>query len=301
MLKAKAGFCRDIREFFSKRDVIEVDTPVLSRYGTVDPSIASFEVNSAFSKSPLYLQTSPEFAMKKLLCNGSGSIYQICHSFRDGEEGRLHRHEFSMLEWYRVGFTMFDLIDEVEELVLSIFPVKVTSTKKQVFSYSELFLKYLDIDPLVATVIQLQQVAYCNKININKDVMGDDRDSWLNLLMSHLIEPQLGKCGLTFVYGYPASQAALAQLNQDDNRIADRFELYINGVEIANGFQELQDAQEQLRRFQAEQQYRADNGMMQIPYDKELIAALEKGLPFCSGVAVGLDRLFMLRTGAESI
>ncbi len=301
LIKKRAFIYSQIRSFFNERDVLEVETPVLSFSGTVDPTIDSFTVKSQFYQQPLFLQTSPEFAMKRLLVEGSGSIYQICRSFRDGESGRRHNPEFSMLEWYRLDFSYFDLMQEVDHLVRQIVPGDMIKKESEYISYNQLFIQYLAIDPLAADIGDLINCAKHHNLNVDETTMGDDFDLWLGLLLSHLIEPKLGVDGLTFVYDYPASQAALARLKPQDSRIAERFELYINGVEVANGFQELQDADEQRERFISEQEVRKESDKMVVPFDNHLLNALSKGLPFCAGVALGLDRLIMLALKANSI
>ncbi len=300
-LQKRALILAAIRSFFWERKVLEVETPVLSQYGTVDLHIDSFAVESGFDQIQRYLHTSPEFAMKRLLAAGSGSIYQICHCFRDGEKSRLHNHEFTMLEWYRTGFSYIELIREVDDLVRMILGPKTEYMDTECITYQVMFNTYLGINPFSATIEQLQNCASQNGINISFDSMGDDRDDWLNLLLSHVIEPQLGKGKLTFVMDYPASQAALSRISPYDPNVAERFELYLEGVEIANGFQELCDPQEQEQRFIEEQKKRIENGKMDIPYDKNFIKAINHGLPECSGVALGVDRLVMFALGLGGI
>ncbi|THB69392.1 MAG: EF-P lysine aminoacylase GenX [Gammaproteobacteria bacterium] len=305
-LQKRALILAAIRSFFWERKVLEVETPVLSQYGTVDQHINSFSVDSGFDQTKRYLHTSPEFAMKRLLAAGSGSIYQICHCFRDGEKSRQHNHEFTMLEWYRTDFSYIELIREVDDLVRMVLGSLtenyiVEKMETECITYQMMFNTYLGINPFSATIEQLQNCASTNNINISHESMGENRDDWLNLLLSHLIEPQLGKGKLTFVMDYPASQAALARISPYDVNVAERFELYIDGVEIANGFQELCDSQEQEQRFIADQEKRTQTGKMQIPYDKNFIKAMSQGLPECSGVALGVDRLVMFALGLENI
>ncbi len=300
-LQKRALILAAIRSFFWERKVLEVETPVLSQYGTVDFHIDSFAVDSGFDKTKRYLHTSPEFAMKRLLAAGSGSIYQICHCFRDGEKSLLHNHEFTMLEWYRIGFSYIELIREVDDLVRTILGPAAEVIETECITYQMMFSTYLGINPFTSTIEQLQKCATENGINIDVDSMGDNRDDWLNLLLSHLIEPQLGKGKLTFIMDYPSSQAALARISPYNPDVAERFELYIEGVEIANGFQELCDPQEQEQRFIEEQQKREKNGKSKIPYDNNFISAMSQGLPECSGVALGIDRLVMHALGAEKI
>ncbi len=300
-IKNRALILAAVRSFFNERELFEVETPILSNFGTVDPYIDSFVVSSQFAKHKQYLHTSPEFAMKRLLAAGSGSIFQICHAFRDGEIGRLHNTEFTMLEWYRVGFSYIELIREVDDLVRMVLRDLSYNRETECITYQAMFNTYLGINPFNATIEQLIACSNQHGINIDVESMGDNRDDWLNLLHSHVIEPQLGRGKLTFVMDYPASQAALARISSYDKNVAERFELYIEGVEIANGFQELSDPEEQEERFIAEQEQRKKIGKMDIPYDKNFIAAMNQGLPDCSGVALGLDRLMMFALEFDSI
>lgn len=291
-IRLRAQAYQQIRTFFQQRAVLEVDTPVLSEAGSTDPNLASLSLQSP----PLYLQTSPEFAMKRLLAAGSGSIYQIAKAFRAGEQGRRHHIEFSMLEWYRLDFDLSQLMDEVAELVqLLLRPLPSVR-----ISYRDLFLTELQIDP---HRIPLQDLRGFCLARIDFEAQEEERDTLLELLLSHLIEPNLPKEQLTFVYDYPTSQCALAQVHEDaeGNLVAGRFELYVGGYELANGYQELADAVEQRRRFDMDNQVRAEKGLVQVPADEKLLAALDSGLPACSGVALGLDRLLMLMLGSKNI
>lgn len=246
---------------------------------------------------PLYLLTSPEFPMKRLLAAGSGDIYQICQAFRDGEYGQLHNPEFSVLEWYRLGFDHHQLMDEMAQLVRVCMEAELPVEK---ISYQRLFEQFFHWDPLVATKEQLQASAEAYPIQGAADMDLAQRDDWLDLLLTHVIDRHLGQGRLTFVYDYPASQASLARLNPEDPRVASRFELYYQGVELANGFHELADSKEQRSRFEEENQQRERNGQQQMPVDERLLAVLDD-LPDCSGVALGLDRLLMLKLGAHSL
>lgn len=299
-LKQRADLLAQVRAFFSQRDVMEVDTPVMSHCAVSDPFIDSISVNYQPTLeaeiTSLYLQTSPEYAMKRLLAAGSGSIYQLGKVFRNGEYGRRHNPEFTMLEWYRPGFTDCDLMDEVEALVSSVLDI---GTIERV-TYSDLFQRYLSFRPEEVDIDQLITEA---RQHIDIDLDDRNPDTWLNLLMSHVIEPALIEEGAVFVTEYPASQAALAQVrtNQKGIAIAARFELFVNGVELANGYHELTDAQEQKRRLEADQRQRKNLGLPQRPLDYRLVNALEAGIPDCAGVALGFDRLLMLATGAKSL
>lgn len=290
-LRLRAELYSRIREFFQQHDVLEVETPVLGQAASTDVHLASYSVDDG-----LFLQTSPEFAMKRLLAAGSGAIYQICKSFRHGESGKRHNPEFSMLEWYRPGFDHFQLMAEVAELLNSLLGERPVRQ----LSYRSAFAQVLDVDPHHATVSELSALAlqHCNyQTNEN------DRDTLLDLLMAEVIEPRLGQGELTFIYNYPASQSALAKVKGDNQgaRVAERFELYVNGVELANGYHELTDAGEQQRRFDADIAERLRRGLPDVPVDQKLVQALQHGLPECAGVAVGLDRLLMLMADTDSI
>ncbi|WP_457677097.1 EF-P lysine aminoacylase EpmA [Thiolapillus sp.] len=298
-LRARADLLRRVRSFFDARQVMEVCTPVLSRAAGTDPSIEPLRTRYTGPEHPsgldLYLQTSPEFPMKRLLARGSGCIYQIAQVFRNGEYGARHNPEFTLLEWYRVGFDHHRLMEEVAQLVNACLE---TSLPVEKCRYVDLFREHLGWHPLEAGFHVLQETA----ARLGLDVEGlDDRDGWLDLFMSLVIEPRLGQGCLTFVYDYPASQASLARLNPGDPALASRFELYHQGVELANGFHELTDAGEQRRRFEAENAQRRKNGQPELPMDENLLAALEQGLPDCAGVALGLDRLLMLKLKASRL
>ncbi|MGB2078946.1 MAG: elongation factor P--(R)-beta-lysine ligase [Vibrio sp.] len=299
-LKQRSQLIRMIRHFFESRDVLEVDTPSLSQASTTDVHLHTFESNFIgpdFAKGQaVYLMTSPEFHMKRLLAGGSGSIFQICKAFRNEENGRYHNPEFTMLEWYRVGFDHHDLMAEMAELLQTVLACE--SVDK--ITYQDAFLQVLDVCPLEASLDELKQVAY--KLGL-EDISRDEthRDTLLQLLFSIGIEPKIGQKNPVCVYNFPASQAALAKINQEDPRVADRFEVYFKGIELANGFHELDDAKEQLKRFEQDNQTRVEMGLKPQPIDHHLIAALESGLPACAGVALGVDRLLMLAIGVDHI
>ncbi len=303
-LRTRAALLANIRDFFRTKGVLEVETPLLSQASISDPCLQSFATRytgpGVAHGRELFLQTSPEFCMKRLLAAGSGCIYQICKAFRNDEFGRWHNPEFTMLEWYRLGFDHHDLMAEMDELLRLI----LACPPAEKISYQQAFLTYANIDPHGASIEQLQKCAEQAGINTSSLAL-DDNNGYLDLLMSHVIEPQLGRTKPSFIYDYPASQAALAKIRQgkhpDEPRVAERFEVYIEGIELANGFHELTDANEQQARFQAEIQRRADLGLNSPPIDQNLLAALAHGLPACAGVALGLDRLFMLACKADSI
>lgn len=305
VLRLRAELLAQIRAFFAARGVLEVETPALSVAAITDPHLASFKTCYSGPGSqhgrPLYLHTSPEFAMKRLLAAGSGCIYQIARVFRDGEAGSRHNPEFTLLEWYRVGFDHHRLMDEVAELVGMLLAGRLALAEPERFSYRQIFQHHLNLDPHRATVADLAACAETRNISIPTGMPPDDPDPWLDLLLTHCVEPRLGSGRLTFVHDYPASQAALARLRPDDPPVGERFELYINGIELANGFHELGDAVEQRRRFAQENAARRAVGLPIMPMDEHLLAALEFGLPDCAGVALGFDRLVMLATRKTSL
>jgi lysyl-tRNA synthetase class 2 len=285
-----------LRQFFAERSVLEVETPLLCQSGITDPSIEPLMVEAgASSPQPRFLQTSPEYAMKRMLAAFGEPIFQITKAFRDGEAGSRHNPEFSLLEWYRPGFDHHQLMDEVADLVQVCLGQRVV--KK--YSYRQLFQERLKIDPFTATVAELEAVA---RDHLDPGDMTGDTDLWLDLLISHVLEPQLGGAEIHFIYDYPASQAALSRIVQvDDVWVGQRFELYVDGVELANGYFELTDPQEQRQRFERDNALRRERGQAERPVDEQLLAALAHGLPDCSGVALGIDRLLMVATGASDI
>ncbi len=305
VLRLRAELLAQIRAFFAARGVLEVETPALSAAAITDPHLASFKTCYSGPGSqhgrPLYLHTSPEFAMKRLLAAGSGCIYQIARVFRDGEAGSRHNPEFTLLEWYRVGFDHHRLMDEVAELVGMLLAGRLTLAEPERLSYRQIFQHHLNLDPHRATVADLAACAETRNVSIPTGMPLDDPDPWLDLLLTHCVEPRLGSGRLTFVHDYPASQAALAQLRPDDPPVGERFELYINGIELANGFHELGDTVEQRHRFAQENAARRAAGLPVMPVDEHLLAALEFGLPDCAGVALGFDRLVMLATRKTSL
>ena len=298
-LKQRAHLLNIIRHFFSEKAVLEVDTPLLSHSSVTDLHLASVTAQLSLpghaSVKRMYLQTSPEFAMKRLLASGSGAIYQIAKCFRDGERGKRHNPEFTMLEWYRPGFNLQDLMDEVAELL---FLVARLPTPEKI-TYQQAFQRYLNIDPHSEGDESLSLLA-----KDKTGICGDDlsRDDCLDLLLTHCVEPKLGYDKPVFMTEYPASQASLAKVKERDGVfLAQRFELYMNGLELANGYDELVDADEQLKRFEADNEARKAHGLPEIPVDCNLVEALKFGLPECSGVALGLDRLQMVIQGTQCI
>lgn len=304
-LRLRAGLLARVRAFFTARGVLEVETPALSAAAVTDPHLASFAVRytgpGPRHGQPLYLHTSPEFPMKRLLAAGSGCIYQIARVFRDGEAGHRHNPEFTLLEWYRVGFDHHQLMDEVAELVTELLAGRLALAEPERFSYRELFQHHLNLDPHRASTAELAACAEKHSVPIPPEMPADDADPWLDLLLTHWIEPRLESGRLTFVYDYPATQAALARLRPGDPPVGERFELYVGGVELANGFHELGDAAEQRRRFELGNAARQARELPLMPVDENLLAALAAGLPACAGVALGFDRLVMLAAGKASL
>ena len=294
-LRARAALLARIRQFFNQRDILEVETPLLCNSGITDPAIESLLVERGVSlRQPRYLQTSPEYAMKRLLAAHGAPIFQLARAFRDGEAGARHNPEFSLLEWYRPGFDHHRLMAEVADLVSHCLGERALHKH----SYRQLFLDVLSIDPFTASLAQLEATAH---LHLDPGTLSGDRDLWLDLLMSHVVEPQLAP-GMYIVFDYPASQAALSQIVQaDDVLVGQRFELYVDGMELANGYCELTDVDEQRRRFDRDNARRREYGQAERPRDERLLEALAHGLPACSGVALGVDRLLMLATGASDI
>jgi len=299
VMQLRARMLQQLRAFFAQRGVLEVETPILQHHAVTDVHIDSLRV--PLDGTDGYLHTSPEYPMKRLLAAGSGPVYQVCKVFRAGEAGRRHNPEFTMLEWYRPGFDHHALMHELDQLVRALLADAFALEETCRFSYRDLFLRYLQLDPFSCSVEELQKQARQQHIDIvSEEAM--DRDSWLDLLLTHVIEPQLPAHRPVFIYDYPASQGALARLQQqDDITVASRFELYINGLELANGYHELLDPAEQRRRFERDQQQRRQQGRVVPDIDEKFLAALEHGLPDCAGVALGLDRLLMLACGKDDI
>lgn len=299
ILRERAKLIAKIRHFFAEKNVLEVDTPLMSHSTVTDPHVvgipAIFKTYGTTQEKKLYLQTSPEYAMKRLLAAGSGDIYQISKAFRQGEVGKLHNPEFSMLEWYRLGFDHHALMDEMDELLQII--LKVAPAER--ISYADLFLKHLQINPHQADAAALEKLAAEKNIPLSGKL--SDRDAWLDLLWTHCIEPVVGQERPIFLYDFPASQAALAKIRPENPPVASRFEVYFKGIELANGFHELQDAKEQARRFENDLAFRQQHGLPEMPVDKNFLEALQHGLPDCAGVALGIDRLIMLALGRETV
>lgn len=299
-LRQRANVLAQIRRFFAERNVLEVDTPAMSHATVTDIHLHTFQtefIGPGYADgSKLYLMTSPEFHMKRLLAAGSGCIYQINKAFRNEENGRFHNPEFTMLEWYRVGFDHHKLMDEMDALL----QVVLECGHAERMTYQQAFIDVLGVCPLEGTMAELKLAA--EKLGLSDIAQPEeDRDTLLQLLFSIGVEGKIGQTAPAFVYDFPASQAALAKINQQDSRVADRFEVYFKGIELANGFHELDDPQEQLKRFEQDNAKRIEMGLSPQPIDHHLIAALNSGLPECAGVALGVDRLIMLAIGCDHI
>ena len=297
-LLTRAKLIEEIRRFFTDRGLLEVETPVLSEFGVTDVHLATFstEFISPFGdlSKTLWLSTSPEYHMKRLLAAGSGPIFQIGKVFRNEEAVNRHNPEFTMLEWYRPHFDMYRLINEVDDLLQQILECPPAES----MSYQFAFQQYVGLDPLSADLSELVEKAKKYQL---MGAENESRDTLLQFLFSAVVEPQIGQEAPVVVYHFPASQAALAQISSEDLRVAERFEFYYKGLELANGFHELSDAREQLRRFQQDNLQREKMGLPVRAIDTRLLSALQAGIPNCSGVALGVDRLLMIAMGAEHI
>ncbi len=296
-LQQRAELYRQIRRFFAARHVLEVETPILSAAGNTDPNIESFRCTfdghiDAGSRSR-WLRTSPEYPLKRLLAAGVGDCFELGKVFRNGEVGRRHNPEFTMLEWYRVGWDHYRLMDEVAELIGQVLAVSGLSITMLKSTYRDLFRNALQLDPWTATMSQLQ--APLSDYRLEGE--GLSKDDWLDLLFSHLVQPRFPADRLTLVYDYPTSQCALAQIRDQPYPYAERFEAYVGPLELANGYHELRDSVEQQRRFQRDLSTRHQQGKVPPPIDTSLLAVLDH-LPDCAGVAIGIDRLLLTRSGA---
>ncbi len=286
-----------IREYFRGQKVLEVETPVLSRGSSVDCHIDVFstDISGAGKKSEkLFLQTSPEFFMKRMLCDGYPSIFQIGRVFRDGERGRMHNPEFSILEWYRKDFNYRNLMDETAEICFLVLGKSPVESK----SYRDVFREQVQVDPVTCSDEELKE---CIASRGEDSTLHPLREDLLNFIFSRFIQPSLPERKLCFVYNYPMELASLARQDPDDRRLANRFEAFYNGIELCNGYEELADAGEYAARFTAENRKRKTMSKPELPVDKKLLESLKKGLPPCSGAALGLDRLLMLGLGVDDI
>lgn len=296
-LKDRAALLKGARDFFDQRGILEVDCPILTKYASVDAHIDLITANYQ-GKEIHYMHSSPEYGMKRLIAEGVGDIYQLSHVFRDGEWSHKHNPEFTMAEWYRMGLTFEQMMEETVDFIrlfLGNYPSRIVS-------YRELFLQKTGIDYVEASTDDLFAYIQKHSIPYYSKLLEEGRDALLNLILGSVVEPQLGQDEFTVLAYYPSSQAALARRRQHGSEeVAERFEVYFRGVELANGYHELADAIEQRLRFGESNQQRIVLGKDPLPIDELFLQALEKGLPDCCGVAVGFDRLVMLRQGQHDI
>jgi len=302
--KDRARVIHSIRQFFLNKNIIEVETPILSSGTITDAYIEAFECTFDFYDSInskksniLHLQTSPEYSMKRLLASGYQSIYQLCKAFRHEEGGKYHNPEFTILEWYRVGFNHHQLINEVQELLQLVLNVQWCEK----ITYQDAFIGLLDVDPLDTDIVELKQALYHHGVHGDWIETETEIDILLQVLFSECIENKIGLEAPCFIYNYPVSQASLAKESEHDPRVSQRFECYFKGIELANGFNELTDVGEQIKRFELDNERRRSLGKDVKPIDENFVNALEFGLPSCAGVALGIDRLLMLAMEQNSI
>jgi lysyl-tRNA synthetase class 2 len=302
-LKKRSQALKTLRAFFYARSVMEVDTPILSSAATPDLHLRSLstqvQVPGEAAPRTFYLHTSPEYPMKRLLCAGSGDIFYLGKVFRDGDVSRRHQVEFTLLEWYRQGFDLRAMMDETVKVMQSLLGDRPV----EMISYEEAFESYAGLEAVHDTDAKSCQACLAeHRVPEVVGVDADDKPLWEQLVLTEVIEPQLGRGKITCLYHYPSREAALAQLHPQDERLALRFEVFVDGMELANGYQELADADEYRRRFEADLAQRSENGLPNVPVDEALLSALAvDGLPACSGVALGVDRLLMLAFQAEDI
>lgn len=301
-LQRRSDIVWQIRRFFHDQGFAEVHPPVISHDTVVDLNIEPVRIPAKSLGCPeagsgeLFLQTSPEFAMKRMLAAGMKAIYHIGPVFRAGERGANHNPEFTMVEWYRIGDNFADGVKMLDELVQA----AIQTLTAERLTYQQAFLQHAQIDPLAATCEELAATAVRAGLGVGPD-WSDDIDTWLDLLFSELVQPHLGRTRPAVVTHYPASQSALAKLSISDPRTAERFELFVNGVELANGYHELLDASELMERNRVTEAKRAGLGREQLPVSSRLLEAMRAGIPPCSGCALGLDRLLMVASGAQAI
>ncbi|MCZ6809072.1 MAG: EF-P lysine aminoacylase EpmA [Proteobacteria bacterium] len=296
----RSAMLKRARVFFEERNILEVDTPILSRFAASDPHIESIEVTLQLDPDKSwFLQTSPEYCMKRLLSAGYPDIFEICKVFRDAEAGRYHQPEFTMVEWYRLDFGLNDIVQDTLEFITTLVDAKRFDKAPMLLSHAEAFAEFAGIDSSTADIETLSAAAAAD--DQLKQSLGDSRDDWLDLILAEKISSKFPTDRLTALCHYPASQAALSRICPDDASVADRFEVFAGDLELANGYVELVDAKEQSSRFEADQSARKLAGRPQRPIDRAFIAALASGLPACAGVAVGFDRVHMLNEGTGDI
>lgn len=305
LLRKRAWMLAAVRAYFSRQQVMEVETPVLCHTVGTDPYLDYFSSALKFEGSGpdcrLYLQTSPEFSMKRLLAAGSGSIYQICKAYRNGESGRFHNPEFTILEWYRLGFDLHRLMDDIDRLVGHVFGLSGPGRDSERISYQQVFMQQVGFDPVLAEIADFKRFADRIGEPLAVNLCGNDIRLWQEYLFACRVQPHLGKQGLCFVYDYPANQCALARIRPDDARLAQRVEVFYRGMELVNGFHELDCETEQRARFERDLEIRKQSGKDLPVIDERFLAALKAGLPDCSGAALGLDRLLMCLMNQDSI
>lgn len=295
-LRARAKIIAKIRYFFAERNILEVETPLLCRHTVTDPHVLGVPAicMTGDQEQIRFLQTSPEYAMKRLLASDIGSIYQISKAFRQGDLSKKHNPEFTLLEWYRIGYDHLALMDEVDAFLQFILNTKAADR----FTYQEVYEHFLNINPHTVTIENLKALV---KVKFDYELILPDKNAYFDLLFTHFIELQLGKERPFFIYDFPAPQACLAKIRPGNPPLASRFEVYFKGVELANGFHELTDAHEQRERFKNDLTFRKQQGLPSVEIDEKFIAALAGGLPECAGVALGVDRLVMLALNKQSI
>ena len=295
----RATLLREIREYFYKQNVLEVETPALSQAGNTDPYIESFHVDNPHLQQEIrYLHTSPEYPMKRLLAASSGDIYQICKVWRQGESGKNHNPEFTLLEWYRVGFSYQQLMNEVSQLLQ--FAIPSLKKKHQSFTYEALFLEKLNLNPHIASKQALINCVNANIEHLSVDNL--DKQAMLDALLTHCIEPTFNKDCLTFIYDYPVNQSALARIkNTDDYAVAERFEVYLGETELGNGYQEETDYICNKTILKNENKKRQKMQLKTVTEDNFFLEATKNNIPYCSGVAIGIDRILMRRCDVDSI
>lgn len=295
----RAAMLRRLRRYFENEQVLEVDTPALSFAAVSDIQIESLEVRSSLTDTPLYLHTSPEFCMKRLLASGYPDIYSICRVFRDGEAGRHHQPEFTMVEWYRLGFKLDDIVAETLQVIATVLNNPELIDSAVTLDYRKVFSEVGGVNPVDASIADLADAADADD-DLRRS-LADEREDWLDLLLTTKIAPSFSTAGLTVLQHYPAPQAALARVCPNDPAVADRFEVFLGRVELANGYVELTDYEIQAERMMADQAARKRRGQRLRPDDESLIAALKAGLPHCAGVAMGLERLQMMHDERSDI
>lgn len=300
LLHLRADMLYKIREFFYANDVLEVETPLLSHAAGTDPYLEHFTTSQP-ADDCLFLQTSPEFAMKRLLAANTQSIYQICKAFRQAESGRFHNPEFTLLEWYRVGFNLQQLMDDVELLLSQMLRGERFPDKAQRINYNDIFAHYTELNALQFNLTEYQAFAIKQGLPEALELCTDSHADWLDFLFSHCVQQHLGATGLCMVYDYPACLPSLARSKKDNPLVVERVEIFLQGIELGNGYFELTDVNEQRYRFEQDLLIREKNGAVKINKDERLLAALQSGLPDCSGIAIGLDRLLMILSQKESI